>query len=330
MIAMGSWFHRGPRSAAEWVARLHSGLMTPADHKALATWLERKPQNRKDYERTSAAWVLAQGLQSSLIARQYLALDAAKVRAARRAPPRTMMFGLAGGLAAAAAIALMILPERGVHTTGPGEIQTVTLEDGSTVWLNGDSKLRVDFTAPERRVVLERGEAFFKVAHDASRPFVVEAEPSRITVTGTEFDVRRAPQAVDVAVTEGHVRVEPAVLHGTPDAPVTALSAGDDAHFVAGKAEPVVARGAVAQHKGAWRNGQVYVDDLTLAAAVDEMNRYNHTKIVLGSDSLRQKTISANFPTGDVEREAAALQELFPGTKERRDAGKIILYRPGE
>ena len=328
MIAMGSWFHRGPRNAAEWVARLHSGLMTPADHTALATWLERKPQNRKDYERTSAAWVLAQGLQSSLIARQYLAQDAAKARAARRAPPKTMMFGLAGGLAAAA-IALLFLPERGVHSTAPGEIQTVTLEDGSTVWLNGDSKLRVDFTAPERRVVLERGEAFFKVAHDASRPFVVEAEPSRITVTGTEFDVRRAPQAVDVSVTEGHVRVEPAVLHGTPNAPVAALSAGDDAHFVAGQAEPVVARGVVAQHKGAWHNGQVYVDDLTLAAAVDELNRYNHTKIVLGSDSLRRETISANFKTGDVDDEAEALAQLY-SAKTRKEAGKIVLYRPGE
>lgn len=328
MIAMGSWFHRGPRTAAEWVARLHSGLMTPADHTALATWLERKPQNRKDYERTSAAWVLAQGLQSSLIARQYLAQDAAKARAARRAPPKTMMFGLAGGLAAAA-IALLFLPERGVHSTAPGEIQTVTLEDGSTVWLNGDSKLRVDFTAPERRVVLERGEAFFKVAHDASRPFVVEAEPSRITVTGTEFDVRRAPQAVDVSVTEGHVRVEPAVLHGTPNAPVAALSAGDDAHFIAGQAEPVVARGVVAQHKGAWREGKFYIDDLTLGAAIDEMNRYNHVKLVLGSESLKHKTLSAAFLTGDVDEEVKVLVNIFQVTA-RKEAGKIILYSQGE
>ena len=329
MIAMGSWFHRGPRNAAEWVARLHSGLMSPADHTALAIWLDRKPQNRKDYERTRAAWSLAQGLQSSMVARQYLALDAAKLRAARRAPPRTMMFGLAGGLAAAAAIALMILPERGVHTTAPGEIQTVTLEDGSTVWLNGDSKLRVDFTAPERRVVLERGEAFFKVAHDASRPFVVEAEPSRITVTGTEFDVRRAPQGVDVAVTEGHVRVEPAVLHGTPDASVTALSAGDDAHFVAGQTEPAVARGIVAQHKGAWHEGKFYVDDLTLGAAVDEMNRYNHVKLVLGSESLKHETLSAAFRTGDVDEEVKALVDIF-GVTARKEAGKIVLYRQGE
>ncbi len=328
MIAMGSWFHRGPRTAAEWVARLHSGLMTPSDQTALAVWLDRKPENRKEYERTRTAWALAQGLQSSLIARQYLTQDAAKRSTARRTPPKTLMFGLAGGLAAAA-IALAILPERGVHTTEPGEIQAVTLEDGSTVWLNGDSKLRVDFTAPERRVVLERGEAFFKVAHDASRPFVVEAEPGRITVTGTEFNVRRAPQAVDVAVTEGHVRVEPTVLHGAAPAPVTALSAGDDAHLVAGQVEPAVARGIVAQHKGAWHTGEVYVDDLTLAAAVDELNRYNHTKIVLGSDSLRHETISANFKTGDVDEEAKVLAQLY-GAKARSEAGKIVLYRQGE
>jgi transmembrane sensor len=329
MIAMGSWFHRGPRNAAEWVARRHSGLMTPADHMALATWLDRKPENRKAYDRLNAAWGFAQGLQTSGIARQYLAEAAVKARPVRRAPPKTMMFGLAGGLAAATIALLVLMPERGVHATEPGEIQTVALEDGSTVWLNGDSKLRVDFTAPERRVVLERGEAFFKVAHDSSRPFVVDADTQRITVTGTQFDVRRASQSVDVAVTEGHVRVEPAVQHGAAAAaPVTALSAGDDAHFAA-QVEPAVAHGVVAQHKGAWHEGEVYVDDLPLSAAIDEMNRYNHVKLVIGSDALRRETISANFRTGDVEEEVKVLGDLY-GAKARREAGKIVLYKQGE
>ena len=329
MIAMSSWFHRGPRNAAEWVAKLHSGMMTVADHAALAKWLDRTPQNRKTYERTSAAWGLAQGLQSSAVARQYLAESAVKARPARRAPPKTtMMFGLAGGLAAAA-IALMVLPERGVQTTGPSEIRAVALEDGSTVWLNGDSKLKVDFTAPERRVVLERGEAFFKVAHDASRPFVVEADTRRIVVTGTQFDVRRAPQAVDVSVTEGHVKVDQAVLHGDAGGPVTALSAGDDAHFTAGQAEPAVARGVVAQHKGAWHEGRVYVDDLPLGTAIDEMNRYNHVKIVLGDEGLRNQTLSEPyFRIGDVESEVFAIEHVF-NLKEKREAGRIVLYPQG-
>ncbi|MEI9987591.1 MAG: FecR domain-containing protein [Aliidongia sp.] len=106
------------------------------------------------------------------------------------------MFGLAGGLATAL-IALAVLPERGVHTTGPGpRSRPSSWKTARHVWLNGDSRLKVDFTAPTRHVVLERGEAFFKVAHDANRPFVVEADPRQIVVTGTEFDVRRAAESV--------------------------------------------------------------------------------------------------------------------------------------
>ena len=119
------------------------------------------------------------------------------------------------------------------------------------------------------------------------------------------------------------------VLHGTPDASVTALSAGDDAHFVAGQTEPAVARGIVAQHKGAWHEGKFYVDDLTLGAAVDEMNRYNHVKLVLGSESLKHETLSAAFRTGDVDEEVKALVDIF-GVTARKEPGKIVLYRQGE
>ena len=330
MITVTSWFQRGPRTAAEWVARLHSGMMTPADHAALATWLDRKPQHRRDYEQTSAAWVLAQRLQSSAVARQFLAdgrVKLAQRRSARRRP-KTIVFGLATGLAAAL-VALAVLPERGVHTTVAGQIETVSLEDGSTVWLNGDSRLKVDFSAPVRRVVLERGEAFFKVAHDASRPFVVEAEPRRVVVTGTEFDVRRAPQSLEVSVTEGHVKVETAALHGEAAAPTTALSAGDDASFTAGQTIPAVARGISAEHKGAWHEGKLYLDDLQLSSAVDEINRYSRTKLVLADEPLQHLTISGVFKTGDTDSVLFALRELYH-IEARHESGRIVLYRTGE
>jgi transmembrane sensor len=223
MIAMASWFTRVPRNGAEWVARMHSGSMSTADHVALEAWLARRPENRRDYERTRSLWTLAQDLQSSTAARSYMAKDRARRRSAALRP-RPLMFGLGAGLAAAM-IALTVLPLWNVYSTGTGEIRTVTLDDGSTVWLNGDSRLRVDFTAPTRRVVLERGEAFFKVAHDTSRPFVVDAESQRITVTGTQFDVRRAPESVEVSVTEGHVNVDSAASPDESGQPVTALSA---------------------------------------------------------------------------------------------------------
>jgi transmembrane sensor len=318
------WLRRRPRNGAEWVVRLQSGAAGSADRSALAAWLETGPEHRRDFERACATWDLAHGLAASAVAQSYLT-GAPVQRRAIRPRSKAMAFGLGGALAAAM-LALTIWPDSAVHTTGAGEIATVALEDGSTVWLNADSRLRVDFSAPFRRVVLERGEAFFKVAHDTSRPFVVEAAPQRIVVTGTEFDVRRAREAVEVSVAEGHVKVEATTDAGQTQ-PITALSAGDDARFAAGEIVPAVARGGVAQHKGAWREGKIYLDDTQLASAVDEINRYSQTKLVLADDVLRHLTISGVFRTGDTDSVLFSLHELYR-LEARREPGRIVLYRP--
>ncbi|MEI9987590.1 MAG: hypothetical protein WDN69_33315 [Aliidongia sp.] len=137
------------------------------------------------------------------------------------------------------------------------------------------------------------------------------------------------PNPCDVAVTEGHVKVEQAVLRAEPGSPVTALSAGDDAHFDAGQATPAVARGIVAQHKGAWREGKIYLDDLQLGAALDEINRYSRTKLVLADETMQHMTISAVFQTGDTKSVLFSLDELFH-LKARQEPGRIVLYRQGE
>jgi transmembrane sensor len=298
--------------------------MTAADHVALAVWMEARPEHRRAYERVSATWSLAQGLQSSGVARNYLAKAPAKRRRVRAASP--LMFGLGAGLAAAVVV-LALLPAPSLHTTGPGEVATVSLQDGSTVWLNGDSRLRVDFSAPLRRVVLERGEAFFKVAHDAGRPFVVEAEPRRIVVTGTEFDVRRAADSVEVSVAEGHVKVEAAVDQlGLPES-VTALSAGDDARFAPGQTVPAVARGAMAQHRGAWREGKVYLEDTPLAVAIDELNRCSRIKLVLAEEPQPHSTISGGvWDARDLDSVLFTLHDIYH-LEARREPGRIVLYR---
>jgi transmembrane sensor len=321
MSALMLWFRREPRNAAQWIARIHSGAMSAGDQAALSAWLARRPEHREAFARAEAVWGLAQNLSSSQVARRYLAANAAP-----RRRPRQIALGLGMGLAAAMAF-LVLWPDRGLQATGPGEIRTVMLEDGSTVWLNTDSRLRVDFSTPFRRVVLERGEAFFKVAHDTSRPFIVEAEPRRIIVTGTEFDVRRVPDAVEVSVAEGHVKVETALLRGDAPNPVTSLSAGEDARFVAGQAIPAVAHGTIAQHKGAWRDGQIYLDDTQLGAAFDEINRYSPTKLVPADEKLRHLTISGVFHTGDTDSVLFALHELYR-LEARHEPGRIVLSMP--
>lgn len=86
----------------------------------------------------------------------------------------------------------------------------LTLADGSKIWLNSETVIRypVNFTGEKREVYLE-GEAFFKVAKDPERPFVVHAAETQVEVLGTEFNVRNYSDELEVATTlvNGRVRL---------------------------------------------------------------------------------------------------------------------------
>ena len=84
-------------------------------------------------------------------------------------------------------------------------VQTCTsgAYDGSTLTLNTGSTVSVRITGSERRVRLTRGEAFFDVAHDPAKPFVVITDHGEVRVLGTSFGVRQMPAYADVSVAEG-------------------------------------------------------------------------------------------------------------------------------
>ncbi|HWK75486.1 MAG TPA: FecR domain-containing protein [Povalibacter sp.] len=94
-----------------------------------------------------------------------------------------------------------------VYQTAPAQRQTVMLPDGSRVTLGADSAVSVELRADERMLRLTRGEAYFQVAKDAKRPFIVRAGEARVRAVGTEFNVRLSAQRTVVAVAEGTVRV---------------------------------------------------------------------------------------------------------------------------
>src|SRR5690606_15687601 len=98
--------------------------------------------------------------------------------------------------------------EQTLYRTALGDLQEIPLADGSSATLGSDSRMRVSLSHGERRVDLLQGEAFFAVARDPGRPFVVHAGHRRVTVVGTRFDVRREGADLRVVVTRGLVRLE--------------------------------------------------------------------------------------------------------------------------
>ena len=110
--------------------------------------------------------------------------------------------------------------ERSIETE-LGEWKTVTLADGSELRLGPNTRLTLDLGDQQRSIALVRGEAFFKVAKDATRPFLVEANAYAVRAVGTQFAVSHRQDELIVTVTEGEVRV-------TPSTKSTKRGAGDD------------------------------------------------------------------------------------------------------
>jgi transmembrane sensor len=300
--------------AAGWAARQRSGAMTGQEERDLQAWLERDPEHRAMFDHVQAVWRASAALRTDP---QIMAMRDAAMHAY---PGRRRRWYLAGGLAAALAVAVLAgwtmldrpagapLPWAEAHkdqlfTTGVGQTATVTLPDGSIVTLDTDTRLKSWDTPGRRLVRLEKGQAFFRVAHDASRPFIVSAGGQTITAVGTAFNVRLAPNRVEVILAEGRVKVsgtKPGVL-GAPrrKAPVTEMTAGSRL-VAAGSDDWRIARVDVGEATS-WRIGQLVFVRRPLGEVAEELNRYSQKKLVIGDDGLAAAQITGGFAAGDVD-----------------------------
>ncbi len=281
--------------AAAWLAREDRGL-DAAEAAALEQWLDAATLNRVAYLRLKASWRRADRLSA-------LKNPAAPSigRAALVARPRLLS-------AIAAALLLLLAGASGwvlrsgkteqVFATTVGKRQAVELADGSRMELNTDTKVRTDVTAARRIVMLDSGEAYFDVVHDAARPFVVYAGNRRITDLGTKFSVYRNGDDVRVTVREGRVRVD--VLNGPAvDAPVVA----EAGHMVVTKGSEtlVFAKPDTDINSDlSWRSGMLVFNQQTLAEAAEQFNRYNNRKILV-EGSARRIRIGGSFKADNVD-----------------------------
>lgn len=254
---------------------------------------------------------------------------------------------LAASLVLAAAGTVTWYPStRGPYYHTPvGGLASVPMKDGSTVTLNTDSAIRLAVTETERRVQLERGEAFFEVAKDPSRPFVVVAGEKRVVAVGTKFSVRRVDDDLRVFVTEGKVRFEDDSLVASPAVPSSRDSGAipdagtvvppDDRNamlLTAGTIARAGDSGVVVQEKPlaeiedylSWRSGYVTFRDVPLADAIAEFNRYNEQKIFIESPAVAAIRFSGKVRPTSFEGFVRLLEDAFPIRAEHVN-GRIVL-----
>lgn len=321
-------------AAARWAIRRDRGL-SASEAIEFELWLAADARHRAALQRSAATWRLLDRVPEAA-AERHLAAGAGR-RTRRR------WLGWAGSLAAAAALVLAFV---GAWRTAPpaepgtaivaGPARAATLADGSRVRLNAGSEVVEQFTPGERQVRLVRGEAHFMVAHDAARPFVVSAGALRVRAVGTAFNVRLAPEQIEVIVTEGRVGIERSARAGarrTDRAPLH-LGAGERAVAAAGGAGAasnniVVTRVAAAElaQSLAWQDELLPLSGATLGEIAAEFERRTGRRIEFADPALAQLRFGGRFRADDVEGFADLLGAMFEVDAERAADGTLRLRK---
>ena len=354
--------------AAAWLAERDSGEWTEAREQALRCWLESSTAHRVAYLRLEAAWEQAQRLKAlgagyprgvvpppgawregPFFTGRELAGDDS-VRVLTSAPeshsrsdariPWAHLYVAAGVLLAVGLTALGTYWVRGArggeYSTPVGEVASVPLKDGSSITLNTATAVHVDLTPRERRVDLAHGEAFFVVAKDLNRPFVVRAGSKRVVAVGTQFSVRRDGDDVRVVVTEGTVRLEsigrPMHVKGEGTQGDAGSGSPESARLPAGtiaratESDVLVEERSIPEAEEAltWRLGYLTFHETTLAEAVEEFNRYNEHRITIEDPKLAAIRISGTFRPTNNEAFVRLLQEGY-GIRSENTYGEITL-----
>jgi transmembrane sensor len=218
-------------------------------------------------------------------------------------------------------------PEMRYATTVAG-YQRAQLEDGSTLELNGATRVRVRFSADERYVQLDAGEANFVVAKDTARPFVVHAGDVALRAVGTAFNVRHGSNgAIEVIVTEGRVRVSSphAALFGGEE--TSLVSAGERLHVPLRAGALTVERVSFASLREAlrWQSILVEFADVPLGDVVARFNTRSQLQLVVDDPELASRRIGGTFALDQAEAFVRLLERDGAIVGERRNENEIHL-----
>jgi len=356
---MTSERHRAiDEAAGDWLARRDTGTWSEADQAAFDRWLNESPLHRVAFLRLENIWensrrlkALGAGIAPGEVppsgswnlspfferaespqtmapsSNEQDALHAPTGQRSVEHERRRVLRALAAAVLLVVALSTgwLLWPTGVTYRTPVGGTASVPMSDGSKVTLNTNSQVRIALTEHERRIELERGEAFFEVAKDLQRPFVVSAGDQHVIAVGTKFSVRREADEVVVVVTEGRVRVQMAAQSTRIDA-APLLSAGTIAH--ASDAGVLLEEKPVAEAEEAlsWRSGVLVFRDVTLAEAVAEFNRYNTRPVIIEDDDIAEFTVAGNFRATNVDAFVRLLERGYPLRVEQRD-DRIVLSR---
>ncbi len=281
--------------AAAWLARLCADRRDAVDEEGFRAWLAAAPENAVAFEAIDRTWDVLGAISAP---------DDAVRRPRERVISRRLLLASVG-LVTVGATSFYAFRSASADTfeTGVGEQKRVTLEDGSRLFLDAQTKVSLSYSETVRSALMPYGRANFQVAFDAKRPFVVEAAQRRIVADHCNFDVRCDGEKVQVVLIHGEADIHPEAA----GSPTTRLRSGERMIAVAGvekfdrpKLAPLVA----------WQDGYEIFESTRLEEAVAEMNRYSDTKITV-DPRVADRRVSGVYRTGDNVAFARVVAQLL-------------------
>ncbi|WP_347904542.1 FecR domain-containing protein [Pseudomonas purpurea] len=285
--------------AASWFARNRN------DHhrdtrKAFGRWMT-EPAHAKAYAEFEQLWADLAELQQ---------LDKPVPLPVRKKPSWRPTLAIAAALVCAVLTLNLGTPhaayEQQVAAQAKGS-RTFSLPDGTTLYVNANTRLRIDFNNHQRNIYLELGQVYLEVAPDKERPLWVHAGEANVRVVGTGFDVRRGQKQLVVSVAHGQVAFTP----DNKTATSTLLGAQQQASYDYLKGtlqQQTLGEGAVAD----WRSGHLAFRNRELASLVDELNLYRAKPVLLADGPLGRFKVSGNLDVNDPDALIKALPALIP------------------
>lgn len=280
--------------ALEWLARMQDDQVSAGERARFAEWISASPANADAYDRAEQLWD-----RFEIVKPEYQ-----RLRRSRALSRRSVVLGGITVLAAGGVYWGLPAGLLADHSTDIGERRAFVLPDGSAVELGSYSALSVRYTDGERRLILHRGQAFFTVAADAARPFVVEAAAGTIQALGTRFDVKFTERDVTVTVIEHSVRVTP-----SGSVPVTVEEGWQVSYDPRGATLP---RPIDVEAVQAWRRDRIVFEDVPLRRVLRELERYRRGKIILMDDTVGDIPVTAVFDAKEANGALAVIAETLP------------------
>jgi transmembrane sensor len=322
--------------AGQWLVRIDQGSLSDTETKDFQAWVKRSRFHQEYIEKLTKNWDSMSVLQelAELFPINDLSTDihssgnAKKTNNKTSKPTGNSLLGWMINWPASSAVATVMAfglcitllmngaeqPKELLYSTKIGQQATYTLEDGSTLSLNTNSRVKVDFSGDVRAITLLGGEANFDVAKNPNRPFVVYAGTGLVWAVGTRFNVRYTTDDIDVTVSEGIIKVYANINSNEPIPRFTSKTPVEESH----KNEALVEAGQSIQFSHviksqklivaekleqslAWQKGALVFNGETLEQALLEIGRYTEKKLIIVDPTIKDIRVGGHYKTDDVK-----------------------------